>query len=621
MVSLAYSLWKDGQRSEAEELYRRGLLIAESTLGPKHPTTLHCLNNLAVIAKETGRTGELGRLLGRRPGQSGAQPLNGCRTVMRNTWAQIFVRACLLNEFQQAGRCSMAPAWRCYASCGCFLWQLSALREPRHQLYSGTRKSASNRKSSLVKADLLHCSQHLGIGPDGRPTQKCCEILEPCQLYELFACRDAHFQRSQNLLLLLGRRCERLVDRMSPIWKICLAAFLASFVWASHESLESCGELCGDDSELLQIASNIDSNGIIPKWFEEIAKILYNSKGFPFIQPWLESLELGYRVDLTPMQRQPPYDHAFARDIWLYSTAAQCPIKELKNWPADFTNPRCKTFAPGQGKVKPFADTTRPSIQALEWVGRLLLIGKTKWFQKSVEQLKDWTVGNHRGYVATDDNADLVESIQANPDYDVIFTGHSLGGAAITLAAADYLHRIRPALAAGKASKMAGASRFSFNEVPELPECQGCDDLPKQKPLPSGVHPTGLVKLYTYGSPRAGSPGAANMLHASLNASYRVTRNGDPVPLLMFCQRQGSDRQACKPAEQNAYHLAQEVYYPFDNETHFMCNGLGEDPFCADERSVETSYSLKEFGDGFGKIHTAYFGMGPEEWCCGDTSV
>ena len=503
---------------------------------------------------------------------------------------------------------------------------------------------------------------------------------------------------------------------MSPIWKICLAAFLASFVWASHEeSLESCGELCGDDSELLQIASNIDSNGIIPKWFEEIAKILYNSKGFPFIQPWLESLELGYRVDLTPMQRQPPYDHAFARDIWLYSTAAQCPIKELKNWPADFTNPRCKTFAPGQGKVKPFADTTRPSIQALEWVGRLLLIGKTKWFQKSVEQLKDWTVGNHRGYVATDDNvkaiivsvkgtglpgdpgfigdfiadinannlygmecpilrietkdiggekkipftnmtigplaklpyikklpglyhrgfcwfynmmvlytsyeADLVESIQANPDYDVIFTGHSLGGAGITLAAADYLHRIRPALAAGKASKMAGASRFSFNEVPELPECQGCDDLPKQKPLPSGVHPTGLVKLYTYGSPRAGSPGAANMLHASLNASYRVTRNGDPVPLLMSCQRQGSDRQACKPAEQNAYHLAQEVYYPFDNETHFMCNGLGEDPFCADERSVETSYSLKDIGDGFAKIHTAYFGMGPEEWCCGDTSV
>ena len=33
--------------------------------------------------------------------------------------------------------CSMAPAWRCYASCGCFLWQLSALREPRPDVRGG----------------------------------------------------------------------------------------------------------------------------------------------------------------------------------------------------------------------------------------------------------------------------------------------------------------------------------------------------------------------------------------------------------------------------------------------------------------------------------------------------
>ncbi|CAE7325286.1 Klc [Symbiodinium natans] len=69
MIALAYSLWQDGQRGEAEELYKRALLISESTLGPAHDTTLHCLNNLAAIAKELGRQGELDRLLGRRPGE------------------------------------------------------------------------------------------------------------------------------------------------------------------------------------------------------------------------------------------------------------------------------------------------------------------------------------------------------------------------------------------------------------------------------------------------------------------------------------------------------------------------------------------------------------------------
>ena len=31
----------------------------------------HCLNNLAVMAKEQGRAGELGRLMGRKPGAGG----------------------------------------------------------------------------------------------------------------------------------------------------------------------------------------------------------------------------------------------------------------------------------------------------------------------------------------------------------------------------------------------------------------------------------------------------------------------------------------------------------------------------------------------------------------------
>ena len=53
---------------------------------------------------------------------------------------------------------------------------------------------------------------------------------------------------------------------------------------------------------------------------------------------------------------------------------------------------------------------------------------------------------------------------------------------------------------------------------------------------------------------------------------------------------------------------AQEVYYPFENGTYFMCNGLGEDPECQDTRSVEKDYTFEQFTYGFGNIHTAYFG-------------
>ena len=42
--------------------------------------------------------------------------------------------------------------------------------------------------------------------------------------------------------------------------------------------------------------------------------------------------------------------------------------------------------------------------------------------------------------------ADLVQAVQEHPDYDLIFTGHSLGAAAASLAAVDFLHRLRPQL-------------------------------------------------------------------------------------------------------------------------------------------------------------------------------
>lgn len=60
--------------------------------------------------------------------------------------------------------------------------------------------------------------------------------------------------------------------------------------------------------------------------------------------------------------------------------------------------------------------------------------------------------GGHRGYfynmmlLYTSYEEDLVAAVQEHPDYDLIFTGHSLGAAAASLAAADFLHRLRPQL-------------------------------------------------------------------------------------------------------------------------------------------------------------------------------
>lgn len=85
-------------------------------------------------------------------------------------------------------------------------------------------------------------------------------------------------------------------------------------------------------------------------------------------------------------------------------------------------------------------------------------------------------------------SAAVLASVQsaraANPSYRVVATGHSLGGAVATLAAA-YLRR-------------------------------------------SGIP----ADLYTYGSPRVGNPAFASFVTAQAGAEWRVTHGADPVPRL-----------------------------------------------------------------------------------------
>lgn len=80
--------------------------------------------------------------------------------------------------------------------------------------------------------------------------------------------------------------------------------------------------------------------------------------------------------------------------------------------------------------------------------------------------------------------AAIASAAKANPGYKIVSTGHSLGGAVATLAAA-YLR------ADGNA-----------------------------------------VDLYTYGSPRVGNEAFANFVSAQAGAEWRVTHGDDPVPRL-----------------------------------------------------------------------------------------
>jgi hypothetical protein len=80
--------------------------------------------------------------------------------------------------------------------------------------------------------------------------------------------------------------------------------------------------------------------------------------------------------------------------------------------------------------------------------------------------------------------ADLAAARAAHPDYAIVITGHSLGGALASLAAADIRSQGIPAA------------------------------------------------LYTYGSPRVGNAAWASYVTAQPGGNYRVTHGSDPVPRL-----------------------------------------------------------------------------------------
>jgi hypothetical protein len=150
----------------------------------------------------------------------------------------------------------------------------------------------------------------------------------------------------------------------------------------------------------------------------------------------------------------------------------------------------------------------------------------------------------------------LQAAIKAFPDYEFVFTGHSLGAALTTLNAFDLISQ--------------------------------------------GIIPKEKVIMYNYGSPRVGNAILAQAIQAAIPVIFRVTHWADLVPHVPPCM---TDKNGvCKmsksdnapPLNWPAYHLTPEVFYDAGNTKHTICKG-GEDPTCADQFTlVHTSMTFHD---------------------------
>ncbi|KAI8318446.1 alpha/beta-hydrolase [Martensiomyces pterosporus] len=125
-----------------------------------------------------------------------------------------------------------------------------------------------------------------------------------------------------------------------------------------------------------------------------------------------------------------------------------------------------------------------------------------------------------------------------NPNRNIVFVGHSLGGAQASLAAARFV-KMNPGL-------------------------------------------MNSVSLYTYGQPRTGNSAFAQWMHAHAFPKYRVTYGSDPVPRL--------------PAGADYTHHTQEIYYTAGNQIKFCSTSNGEDPDCMRKLAI-TNISLKDHSE------------------------
>ncbi|KAJ1957723.1 hypothetical protein EC988_000686 [Linderina pennispora] len=201
-----------------------------------------------------------------------------------------------------------------------------------------------------------------------------------------------------------------------------------------------------------------------------------------------------------------------------WTCSINCKAADTKGTVVDYHWDTVKTANPSFGFVA-HKDDTKEII--VSWRGTTILMDWVKDFTYFPVSWPSSIAGSqvHRGFLQAYSSASahieetVAKLVAKYPDYSIVLTGHSLGGAQATIAAVDYATR----------------------------------------------HPEWLskLKLFTYGQPRVGNPKFAGWLSQQPFPIYRTVYKGDLVPRVPF-QFMGFQ------------HISQEVWYNENGALKFM---------------------------------------------------
>jgi len=200
--------------------------------------------------------------------------------------------------------------------------------------------------------------------------------------------------------------------------------------------------------------------------------------------------------------------------------------------------------------TKTFIITFRGSIGAVQVIMEFLEPGGVPYNLSSVPGalIDDYFYNHYVKYLRDLVLSHLKTAVQAYPDYEFIFTGHSLGAAFATLTAYDSII--------------------------------------------SNITTKDQSIIYNFGSPRVGNYIFAQAVQGAVKEIYRVTHWRDPVPHVPPCITDKSGlcvKNKTKSMDTEgsiiwpAYHLSQEVFYNEASTNYTLCNTDGEDPNCIDQ--------------------------------------
>ncbi|KAJ1935897.1 hypothetical protein FBU59_005235 [Linderina macrospora] len=208
-----------------------------------------------------------------------------------------------------------------------------------------------------------------------------------------------------------------------------------------------------------------------------------------------------------------------------WTCSINCQAADTKGTIVDYHWDTSKTADPSFGFVA-HKDDTKEII--VSWRGTTILMDWVKDFTYFPVSWPSAVTGSkvHRGFlqayssVSSQIEQSVAKLVAKYPDYSIVLTGHSLGGAQATIAAVDYATR--------------------------HPEWRS------------------KMKLFTYGQPRVGNTKFAGWLSQQPFPIYRTVYKGDLVPRVPF-QFMGFQ------------HISQEVWYTANGDLKFQacfpCSG------------------------------------------------